>query len=112
MRKPAIRMIPVFLLILAPCRAQISDTCTSAIISPAADRVVQMLQTAGSETDAAAKQSGINNARRQFSQTLVSATTFAPASVVSAKRSLLKCLRPAALINKSELVAARQGLQA
>ena len=65
----------LFAVILTPCRAQVSDSCSTKIIVPEVARVLQMLQTAKGQTDAGAKQSGIDAARREFSHRLTDATT-------------------------------------
>ena len=65
------------LVVAASCVAQVPAACTEKIITPEVTRVVQLLQSANALTDAAAKQTAITNARRNLSQTLLTATTFA-----------------------------------
>lgn len=76
MRYYAFGLTLIFAVMAATCWGQVSDSCKTTIITPEVDRVVGMLQSASGQIDAAAKQSGIDGAKREFSETLVSATTF------------------------------------
>jgi hypothetical protein len=76
MRHYGLRSIIIFTVMTTTCRGQVSDSCKTTIITPEVNRVVGMLQSASGLTDATAKQKGIEGARQEFSDTLVSATTF------------------------------------
>jgi hypothetical protein len=77
MNRHLLPLASLLTLLLPTCRAQLSDLCTTSYVPNVANRAVQLLQTANAKTDVTEKQTSMQEARKDFSNSLNAATTIA-----------------------------------